>query len=363
VPPTTIAGMKNQWMQSCGGARKIATLANFVGKNAIPFATLSLLLFSILSSSGCIGLTSASKAGSGQQTTPGAATISVQPSSIKFGSVSLGGTASQSVTMSNGGGSDLKVTQVSTTSAGVTVTGISLPLTVGAGKQATFNVIFSPKTPGALSGNVSILSDVSTSPSTVSLSGTGLAATAFLSSSDSTLNFGNVVLGKSSGLPVTLTNAGNSNVTVSKVTVMGASYSATGVSAGLILAPGQSVQLDATFAPLTAGVFPGSVTVTSNATNSPANISLSGDATQASLHSVALTWAPSTSTVAGYNVYRSDVSGGPYSKLDSSLVAMDSYTDSTVQAGKTYYFVVTSVTAAGSESSDSTEASATVPTP
>jgi Abnormal spindle-like microcephaly-assoc'd, ASPM-SPD-2-Hydin len=355
--------MKNQWMKWSGGARKCATFTNSVAKKTIPFAALALLLFAVLSSSGCIGLTSATKPGSGQQSTPGAATISVEPASIKFGSVGLGGTASQSVTISNGGGSNLVVTQASTTAAGVTITGISLPMTIGAGKQSTFNVVFSPKAAGAVSGVISVMSDLSSSPSTISLSGTGMAASAVLTTNASSLSFGNVAVGKSDALSVTLTNAGNSNVTVSKVSVSGAQYSETGVSAGLILAPGQSVTLDATFSPLAAGSTTGSVTVASNATNSPATISLSGDATQTVSHSVALTWTPSTSTVAGYNVYRSGVSGGPYSKLDPSIVATDSYTDSTVQAGQKYYFVVTSVNAVGAESADSTEVSAIVPTP
>ena len=67
------------------------------------------------------------------------------------------------------------------------------------------------------------------------------------------------------------------------------------------------------------------------------------------------------SVVAGYNVYRSQTSGGPYSKLDSSIVAADAYTDSSVQSGQTYYYVVTSVTSSGVESADSTQVSATVP--
>jgi fibronectin type 3 domain-containing protein len=62
-------------------------------------------------------------------------------------------------------------------------------------------------------------------------------------------------------------------------------------------------------------------------------------------------------------VYSSGVSGGPYSKLDSSIVTTDSYTDSTVQSGQTYYFVVTSVTTAGVESADSAQVSVTIPTP
>ncbi|HEV7967683.1 MAG TPA: choice-of-anchor D domain-containing protein [Candidatus Acidoferrales bacterium] len=337
-----------------------------MSKSRISVAALALLAIAILSISGCSGIASApaNSSSSSQQTTPGAATISVAPASISFGSVALGGTASQSVTITNGGGSNLTVTQVSTTASGVTITGISLPLAVGAGKQSTFNVVFSPKAAGALSGNVSVVSDASTSPSAVSLSGIGMAATAVLTPSTSSLSFGTVVVGKNSALTVTLTNSGNSDVTVSTVSVAGAAYSANGVSAGLILTPGQSATLDATFTPTGTGSLPGTVTVASSATNSPTTISLSGTGTgsQTVPPSVALSWTASTSVVAGYNVYRSQVSGGPYTKLDSSLVTADSYTDASVQPGVTYYYVVTSVTSTGVESADSTQTSASVPT-
>jgi hypothetical protein len=358
--------MKNQWKKWFGGAEKCATLTNSADKKAISFAALVLLL-AILSSSGCVGLTGAAKPASSQPSTPGAAAISVAPASVNFGHVAVGSTASQSVTISNGGGSNLMVTQASTTAAGVNITGISLPLMIGAGKQSTFDVVFSPKAAGALSGDITVMSDLSGSPSMVTLSGTAMAATTLLTTSASSLNFGNVAVGKSNTLSVTLTNAGNSNITISKVSVAGARYSTSGVSAGLILAPGQSATLDATLSPLAAGSLPGSVTVASNAANSPATISLSGDgaatSSQTVSHSVALTWTPSTSVVAGYDVYRSEISGGPYSKLDSSIVAADSYTDASVQAGLTYYYVVTSVTSAGVQSADSAQTSATIPTP
>lgn len=359
-----IAAMKklkrNVWFV---GAEKRATQTNSTGKNAISVAVLALLFSAILTTSGCIGLTGAAKPTSSQQSTSGGATMSVAPASVSFGSVALGDTASQSVTITNGGGSSLTVTQASTAAAGVKITGMSLPFTISAGKQATFNVIFSPKVAGAVSGKISVMTDVSSSPSTVSVSGTGMAATALLTTNASRLNFGNVQVGKSSALSVTLTNAGNSNVTVAKVVVSGAQFSESGVSAGLILAPGQSATLDAAFSPMAAGNLSGNVTVESNATNSPATISLSGAGTLTASHSVALTWIPSTSAVAGYNVYRAEVSGGPYSKLDSNPVAADSFTDSSVQSGLTYYYVVTSVTSTGLESADSMQTSATIPTP
>jgi hypothetical protein len=80
-------------------------------------------------------------------------------------------------------------------------------------------------------------------------------------------------------------------------------------------------------------------------------------------HSVALSWVASTSTVSGYNVYRGTANGGPYTLVNTSLVAGLSFTDSTVQNGLalTYYYVATAVDSSGSESAYSTPAQANVP--
>lgn len=352
------------------GAKRGATQLNHFGSKAISAAATALLLVLLLSSSGCIGVTGAPKSSSNQPATSSAATISVAPASINFGSVPLGGTASQSVTVSNSGTSSLTITKASANAAGIAITGVSLPLVIEGGKQSTFNVVYSPKVAGALSAQVAIVSSISTTPSLVLLRGIGMASTAVLTSSASKLAFGSVTVGKTSVLNVILTNAGNSNVTISKVTVSGADYTATGVSAGMILTPGQSATLESTFAPRAAGSYTGSVTVVSTATDSPSAVTLSGTSTAvsssqqpATSHSVSVTWTPSTSSVAGYNVYRSTVSGGPYTKLDSSVLAADAFTDTTVSAGQTYYYVVTAATSAGVESVDSTQVAVSVPTP
>jgi fibronectin type 3 domain-containing protein len=119
--------------------------------------------------------------------------------------------------------------------------------------------------------------------------------------------------------------------------------------------------MNVTFTPATAGSLPGSVTVTSNASNSPATVTLSGTGAQAVAHSITLTWTASTSTVTGYNVYRSSVSGGPYSKMNSSIIAATTYVDSAVTTGLTYYYVVTSIDSSNVESAYSAEVVATVP--
>ena len=78
-------------------------------------------------------------------------------------------------------------------------------------------------------------------------------------------------------------------------------------------------------------------------------------------HSVALTWGASPSSVSGYNIYRSTVSGSSYIKVNSSLVNGLSYNDTNVQSGSTYYYVTTAVDAAGKESSYSNQVSAAIP--
>lgn len=78
-------------------------------------------------------------------------------------------------------------------------------------------------------------------------------------------------------------------------------------------------------------------------------------------HTVTLAWAPST--VAGYNVYRGTVSGGPYTKINTALDSAAKYVDTTVQSGQTYYYVVTAVSTAGVESAYSKQVTAVVPSP
>ena len=161
---------------------------------------------------------------------------------------------------------------------------------------------------------------------------------------------------------VTLTNAGNSNVTISNVSISGAGFGANGVPTGLILSSGQTATLNVTFTPAATGSVTGSVMVSSDAANSPDTIILTGTGVAPVAHSVALAWdASSTSTVIGYNIYSATISGGPYSNLVAAPVTATTYTDTRVQSGLTYYYVVTAVDSSNVESAFSQETSATIP--
>jgi fibronectin type 3 domain-containing protein len=184
-----------------------------------------------------------------------------------------------------------------------------------------------------------------------------------LNASPAAVSFGNVNTGSTSTRTVTVANSGSADVTVSNISLSGAGFDASGVPAGLILAPGQNATLAVSFAPASAGSVTGEVKIANDATSSPIAVVLSGTGVAAGSHSVRLSWNASTSNVVGYKAYRSTTSGGPYSALSSSPNAAIQFTDPTVESGKVYYYVVTAVDADNVESTYSNQATATVPTP
>jgi len=77
-------------------------------------------------------------------------------------------------------------------------------------------------------------------------------------------------------------------------------------------------------------------------------------------HSVVLTWAASSSPVAGYNIYRSTVRGADLQRINGNLVRGLTYADK-VEGGTTYFYVIRAVDAVGHESLNSNEISVSVP--
>jgi hypothetical protein len=301
------------------------------------------------------GITSVSLSG-----TAVGSSLTVSPGNVSFGNVVTNLTNSQTVQITNPNTISVKVSAANITGTGFSTSGLSLPLMLNGGQSSTFNVQFNPKTAGASSGSLTLVTDATTSPAPISLAGTGIAAGLTLSVNPSSVSFGNVNVSATASKNVTVTNTGNSDVAISSVTLTGAQFTLTGGSA-VTLSPSQSITLTVQFGPTVAGAASGTLTMVSNATGSPATIAISGSGVAAPVHhTVALSWNVS-SLAAGYNVYRSVTSGGGYSKLNSSLDSGLSYTDSTVQNGQSYFYVTTAVDAAGNESAFSLEVLANIP--
>jgi hypothetical protein len=287
--------------------------------------------------------------------------ITLTPGSANLGSVTVGSSNSQTFQVSNPGNGVLTITAANVSGTGFSTSGLTLPLSVNPGQSSTFNAVFQPSAAGSVTGSISLVSNAPGSPTAIGLSGTGVAATELLTFSTNSIAFGSVNDGSSSTQGVTVTNTGNSNVKITGIAVSGTGYTLSGASTPVTLTPTQSTTFSVIFSPTTAGSLPGSVTVTSNATGSPATITLSGTGVQQTTHTVGLTWTASTSTVSGYNVYRSTTNGSGYGKINPSLVTTESYTDSSVSNSTTYYYVTTAVDSSGNESAYSNQATAAIP--
>jgi hypothetical protein len=296
---------------------------------------------------------------SGTGVTPGL--LTANPTSLSFGNVQVNNNKLLSETLTNAGGTTVTISQATVTGAGFSISGLSLPLTLSPGQSFTFGATFAPQTGGNASGTISVASDASNATLTIAMSGTGTTP-GQLSISPATLSFGNVTVGTSKSLSASLSASGAS-VTVSSVTVSTSEFVVTGLSFPVTLASGQSTSFTVTFTPQASGVASASASFVSNASNSPTAQSLTGTGVAPPQHSVDLTWSPSPDVVVGYNIYRGSKSGGPYTKLNSALNSDTSYTDMSVQAGQTYYYVTTAVDANNMESTFSNQVQAVIPTP
>ena len=263
--------------------------------------------------------------------------------------------------LTNTGTTSLTVSQVSLSSAAFTASGFSLPASLGAGQSFTFSVVFTPNVSGSITGILSILSDASNSQLNIALSGSETIP-GQLTLAPLALNFGSVSTGSKTSLSGTLSASG-SPVTISSGTTTGAEFVLSGISLPATLAAGLSVPFTVTFLPQTTGSASATLSFLSNATTSSVTESLSGSGAAPIQHSVDLSWiASSSSNVAGYNVYRAGVSGGPYASVASANPG-STFADGSVQSGQTYYYVVTAVDTNGAESVYSNQVQAVIPSP
>jgi len=295
---------------------------------------------------------------SGTGVTQGA--LAASPTNLAFGSVQVSNSTSLPETLTNTGGSTISISQANLTGAAFSVSGLTLPLSLTANQSVTFSVTFTPASAGAANGSLSVVSNASNSTLNIALSGTGTAA-GQLAVSPTSLSFGSVTVGASSPLNGSLTASGAS-VTVTSASLNNGEFVLSGISLPATLTAGQSAPFTVTFTPQASGATSGSLSFSSNATNSPAAQSMTGTGATPTQHTADLTWNSSNNAV-GYNVYRGTVSGGPYSMINTSLDGSTAYSDNTVASGQTYYYVATAVDGSSNESAYSAETQAVIPNP
>jgi hypothetical protein len=101
--------------------------------------------------------------------------LKVAPASLKFGAV-VDGTSSSLPTTLTAAGSSVTVSAATISNSQFSLSGISLPVTIAAGKSVAFNAVFTPQIVAIDSGTVSFISTAANSPTVLSLTGVGASA-------------------------------------------------------------------------------------------------------------------------------------------------------------------------------------------
>ena len=207
--------------------------------------------------------------------------ILLSSSAISFGSVVQGNTSSiRSVVISNAGNSPLIISQVSLSGPNSNqFTQENNCATVPAGGSCTISTAFKPTTTGDKIATISISHNATGSPSTLSLSGSGASTPApMISVNPTRLIVSQTTNTTSSAQTVTVSNAGNATLTVSGVSLTGADagqFAQTNNCSSV--AAGSSCTISVTFRPTPAfGSRSAHVSISHNASGSPAFVSLSG---------------------------------------------------------------------------------------
>jgi hypothetical protein len=202
-----------------------------------------------------------------------APTATLSATALTFASQPVGvSSPSQSVTLSNNGGTALAVTNIAATGdfAESSTCGASL----NAGGSCTISVTFKPTAVGSRYGTVTVTDSAANSPQTVTLAGSGLAAPSLMLSPTS-LSFSSQAVGTvSAAQSVTLTNAGTAVLNITSITTS-PNFTQSG-SCGQTVAVGATCAVNVAFSPVTGGSIKGTLTITDNALGSPQVVTLGG---------------------------------------------------------------------------------------
>jgi hypothetical protein len=210
--------------------------------------------------------------------------LTVSESTHDFGNVQVKTDANASLTITNSGLADLKITGVNVSGQGFSSDHVKLPVTLSAGATETLNLSFQPKSTGNYSGSVAVSSNDPANPTAnISLTGVGIAAPITkLNATPAAVNFSNVQVGKTASAVTMLKNTGTANVTLSQISINAAGFSTSGIVTPVLMVPGETLPLTVKFSPKSAGTTSGVIAL-NHSEGQISSVSVSGTAVQSAL--------------------------------------------------------------------------------
>lgn len=181
--------------------------------------------------------------------------LTVSPVAPSFGETRVGTSTTRTITVENTGNETVAVTDLGLDGAveQFRVTGGSLALGVAPGETRSVTIAFEPTRGGPASATARIQTSAQGTVE-IPLTGTGIAEIADLDTGSDALRFGNRTVDETVTRSVTVRNAGEAELTVSDVLVVGRDRSAfTPGTDGFTLAPGTERTVAVTFTPTSTG--------------------------------------------------------------------------------------------------------------
>jgi hypothetical protein len=180
--------------------------------------------------------------------------------------------AAQQVTLTNTG--DEALTLIAASTLGDFSVVNSCANSLNGHSSCSMNVVFNPRNVGLETGTLTVADEYRSQ--TVALSGTGVAPAGVSLAPTQGLSFGATGVGVTSAVQtVTLTNNGGLPLSIGSVGVTG-DFVVAANGCGASLAQGSACAIQVAFAPTAGGARTGTLTVVSNAANSPQTMALNG---------------------------------------------------------------------------------------
>jgi hypothetical protein len=281
-------------------------------------------------------------------------------SKLLLGDVTVGQTTDKLMTITNSGGTRVTVLSAVSTGTEFGMNGLDLPLTLAAGESFTFHITFAPQRSGSVDGSILIVAETPRQALTIRLAGTGKVA-GQLQVTPAAIDLENTSAG-STGTQTGQLTASGANVTVSSAAIDSADFQLDGLSLPLTIPAGHSVPFTVTRVSQSSASSSAILSFASDAKNSPTEQAVTLRMPGATQHKVQLSWKASISKqVIGYNIYRGNRSGGPYTKINGGLDPNTKFTDLKVAAGRKYYYVATAVNSRKRESVHSKQIQVAIP--
>ncbi len=160
-----------------------------------------------------LGQLSAHGRGRGNQ--QATAQLSLDTNQLNFGDVAVNSSSTQTVTLTYSGKLPVTVNPATITGTGFAIVGSPLPATLNPGQSIAIQVLFTPKSIGVASGQISIGNESSSNEMVVALNGKGTAVSSSplssqLTVSTDSLSFGGVSLDTDTTKPILFKLHGNS---------------------------------------------------------------------------------------------------------------------------------------------------------